>query len=337
MKTNSRNKTEQIFKGVLIFSLLTLFATSCLKDDTEELIAAHNRAFEAMKVTYGMTEANLIGDGIYLRFDPIDTAAAAHPSSSSYIVVDLEGYNSEGTLFAVTDAEVAEANDAFRSDLVYGPIQISVYNTFTGFFKAVQKMPEGSSATMLFPYDQAFGGYEPIAYRVKLYKVIADIDTFRFSEFEAYKNLLKDSLGITENGYDTIPGFPDVYSIITSEGTSDVNINYGDSATIELHAYYVETDPTYVSGFPGRCFFPINNSGDIITFDVGTTSFPISELINSLVPMMKIGERRELVSPAKYVYGDEGFVHPYVGIYIVPPAMDIHYSIELISYENNSI
>jgi hypothetical protein len=331
MKKISTKKTARILKGAIVFSLLTFIASSCLKDDTEELIAAHDRAFAAMKVTYGMTEANAIGDGIYLRFDPADTVSAIHPANQNYVVIDILGFNSLGDVINVTDSADAAANHEYRADLVYGPVRIYINGTFPGFYKAIQKMPEGSSAIMLFPYDQVLGGYEPYAFKVKLYKVIPDIDSFLISEFETYKNLLKDSLGITDDSYDTIPNYQDAYSIITTEGTESVDIAFGDSATILLRAYYVETDPTYVTGFPGRSFFPINNSGERITFSLGTEAFPISELINSIVPEMKIGEKREIISPAKYVYGENGFSHPYVDIYIVPPYMDIHYSIELVS------
>jgi hypothetical protein len=124
------------------------------------------------------------------------------------------------------------------------------------------------------------------------------------------------------------------YKVVTS-GDSIPNIEIGDSATIELHGYYVENDPTYDSIIPGRCFFPINNCSDTITFDIGSTSFPITTIINSLVTVMKIGERREVITPAEYAYGDDGFIHPYTGIYIVPPDMDIHYTIELIDYVKN--
>jgi hypothetical protein len=329
MKKINFKLSVRSLKGIFLISILTLLVSSC-QDDTEEYIAAHDQKFEAMKVEYGMTEANAIGDGIYMRFIG-DTTTAVHPGALDYVMVSLVGLNSAGDLIDVTDSADAAANDIFREDLVYGPVRLNVDNTFTGFNIAVQKMPEGSYAMILFPYDLAFGGYEPIVYKVKLYKVIPNLEQYIDAQFETYVDILKDSLGIITDNYDSIPGFRNAYSIITKQGTEDVELSYGDSATIELHAYYVETDPTYVHEFPGRSFFPINNSGDTITFDIGSVSFPISDLINAVVPIMKLGERREIVSPSEYVYDNQGFVHPYVGSYIVPPYMDVHYSIELIA------
>ncbi len=324
--------TKRIFKGVIIFSSLALTLTSCLKDDTEELIAEHDRALQAMKAVYGITEADLIGDGVYLHIIDSLSTPGIHPADQNVIIANLAGFDSDGTIFDVTDSATAKQNNVYRPDLVYGPIRVNINNTFPGFYNAIQKVPEGANAVMLIPYDMAFGGYEPIAYKVELFKVVTDFDAFVHQEFEAYK----DSLGIDDaNNLDDI-GADSAYESRDTAGYAVPDLQIGDSAKILLHAYYVETDPSFVQGFPGRCFFPINESGDIITFDVGTTSFPITGIINSLVMTMNVGDRREIITPAAYAYGDDGFVHPYTGIYIVPPAMDIHYTIELIDYVKNS-
>ena len=108
----------------------------------------------------------------------------------------------------------------------------------------------------------------------------------------------------------------------------------GDSITVKIYGYYVEADTAYVDSFPGRQFFPINESGDVVTFAFGDIVFPITSIVNYAVEDMKIGETREVISPAEYGYGTNGFLHPYVGVYIIPPSMPLHYTLTLVDYQN---
>ncbi len=332
MTMNHRIRMKRLLVWTIVLGLYIVLPTSCLKDDTEEYQAEHDRSMENLKVKYGITEADLIQDGIYLHFTYMpDTISVApvYAKDQYYVVIDLAGFDSENEEpFAVTDSATAAQYDIYRADLVYGPIRTNINNSFIGFYKAIQKMPEGSSAIILFPHDQAFGGYIPVVYRVKLYRVIQSYDEYLDNEFTEYMN----HLGINSvNNMGNIQADSAYYKIVT-EGDSVPEIETSDSVKIELHAYYVETDTAYVKGFPGRCFFPINDSGDTIAFEVGTTAFPITEIINSVVTVMKLGETREIITPATYAYGETGFVHPYVGLYIVPPYLSVHYTITLIDY-----
>jgi hypothetical protein len=325
------NKSEKILRGTLCMCLVALSLTSCLKDDTADLIAKHDQAFEAMKYTYGITESDLIGDRIYVHYTyKTDTTEVApvKPVYNNYIVMDVEGYNSDGNLFDVTDSAVAEKAGVFRDDLVYGPIMVNINNTFIGFYKAIQKLPEGWSANMLFPYDQAFGGYEPIAYKVKLYRVISDIDAYSETTFQQYKDLL----GLT--AADKLPGYDSVYSKIITPTNDSVDIYAGEKISIEIHGYYVETDTAYVHGFPGRCFFPLTDTSYTVDYYKGNTYFPVAPIVDDVVSLMHIGEERVVLSTAEYGYGDEGFVHPYTGTFIIPPSMALHYFIKLLSVSN---
>jgi FKBP-type peptidyl-prolyl cis-trans isomerase 2 len=326
MKTICMRKMKTFIQGLALSSIVAFSLNSCLKDDTDELIAEHNIAFEAMKSTYGITEADLIGDGIYVHFtSTTDTGEmSVRAVMNNYVVVDLEGYDSNGDIFDVTSDSVAAREGVHREDLVYGPIMININNTFSGFYKAIQQVPEGWSTNMLFPYDQAFGGYEPIAYKVKLYRVIRNYDSYMTQSFQYYKELL----GLTEE--DTIAGLNGVYVKTTIPSDTVPDLYPGDKIQIELHGYYVESDTAYVDGFPGRCFFPINNSGDTIEFIKGELLFPVTSIVDEMVDRMNIGQEIEVITPATYGYGAEGFVHPFTGAYIIPPNMPLHYKLRLL-------
>lgn len=161
-----------------------------------------------------------------------------------------------------------------------------------------------------------------------MYRVITDLDSYTQDQFNEYRDILEvDSMLIDTLQDDTIFYNP------VQEGTEGHEIGLGDIVTIKLHAHYVETDTAYVSGFPGRSFFPINNSGDSIQFEYGLIEFPITEMIHIAVDAMDIGEKWEVLCPAYYAYGSEGFLHPIMGTIIVPAGMPVHYSIELVGYE----
>jgi hypothetical protein len=322
------------FRRDLIYVLvlcgcLTLIATSCLKNDTEERIAAHDAAFAALKASLGITEDENIGDNIYVHFTyiPPITGDTLRPGGDDFIVTDYIGYNSKMEAFDVTNAQDAENEGLYRTDVVYGPVRLQVNQTFLGFYKAVQHMPEGSSAVMLFPHDQAFGGYEPIVYEVSLYRIIKDLAEYDSLQFLAYM----DSLDISIS--DSLPNAPKAFYKVLTEGDSIPDLEIGDTITVSLYGYYVETDTAFVEGFPGRQFFPIHECSDTVRFALGDVTFPVSDVVNYAVLAMKIGESWELISPSDYTYGDQGFIHPYIGVYIIPPFIPLHYTIKLIGYK----
>lgn len=323
-------KIRREVRSLIIFSLSVLFASACLKDDTEEYQTAHDTAFNMLKVHYGFTENDNIGDNIYVHFTDIpDTLiqSTVYADGSDYIVVDYVGINSNLEIFDLTVQEIAEDNGISRNDIVYGPVRLKIDQAFLGFYKAIQRIPEQGSATILVPHDQAFLDYEPLVYEITNYRVFNDLDEYNSWQFQSYM----DSLGMSADS--SLEDAADVYYVTLNSGDSIPNLETGDTVTISLYGYYVETDTAYVEGFPGRQFFPINESGDTIKFALGDVSFPVSPIINTVLLEMKLGETREILSPAEYAYDTEGFVHPYVGVYIVPPSMPLHYTVSLIDYE----
>lgn len=318
----------KIKNGFLLPVLVAGLMTSCLKDDLQEQIDQHDRAFNELKEEYGFTEDENIGENIYVKItDSTDFRNGQKVNSNqNFIVIDYVGRNPEAGVFDATREVDSRNANLFRKDIIYGPIRLPVSHTFTGFSKAIRFMSEGDAALMLFPYDQAYYDYQPVIYDIKLYEVIDNIDLYDSLQMLTYMHML---------GYpfDTMyfENSPPVYykTIATGEEMADT-ISSGDSVKISLYAYYVETNPSYVDSVPGRQFFPINESGDQVTFLIGNNLFPVTEIINISVRNMKVGETRLVVSHSDYNYGDGGFMHPYVSKFIVPPHMPVHYKIKLL-------
>jgi hypothetical protein len=311
------------FIPLIIIALGLLF--SCDIDNTEELEAEHSLGMASLKAAYNIEESDSIGDGIYLKIlSEVGVDDTVISSGDGYVVVDLLGIDADNNAFDVTDADVADSLNVFRSDYVYGPLRVDVQNTFPGFYKVMKKLPEGADAIALYPHDQAFGGYTPILYEIKLYRVIEDIDAYIEEEFLTYR----DSLGMLPE--DTLSGYNNLYVKSDGAGDSVPEINYGSIVHLNFTARYAEVDEAYVESFPGREFFPINNSGKSIYFEYGTSYFPISEAVHVvLADSMRIGETREVLSPAEYVYGEDSYRHPTMGTIIVPTKMPVHYTIRL--------
>lgn len=303
--------------------------TGCLKDDTEQLQVEHDNELQSLLNKYNMTDADMLEDGIWMKVDP---AGAVYPDSfpgeNDYVVVDVVGSYASGEVFDVSDSLAARESGAYRNDLVYGPIRLKLNNTFYGYYMVMQEVPIGGSVTMVLSHEKAFGEFVPIAYKSKLYNTIPDINSYIVEHDAMYLDLMGIDVGESFEA-------DSVYYIIREEGTDSIDLQLGDSLSVNLHAYYVEYDETYTTGFPGRQFFPINNSGTRLDLVAGEESFPFINNLLPIISVMTVGEVREVYMPAIYTYGDDGFRHPWVGKYIIPPKMSLHYRIELLNHKIN--
>ncbi len=302
--------------------------TSCLKDEQGELMAEHDRKMNEMKILYGFTETDTLpgGYGIYIKYS-LKTDSIRKATVNDMIVVDYVGTKYSGEIFDLSRLSVAEDEGLYDDEFIYGPGRFWVSNTFPGFQLSILDMPVGSKAGILVPGSLWNGYYEPVYYEVELYQIIEDVDAYN----ELMINRYLDSLDIPIN--DTMPGFDGIWAKDFRERLPDDSIAYGDTVIVKLHGYYVEADDAYVTDFPGRQFFPIASSGDSVIFlygSYGPEIFPYTLAVNEAVRFMEIGETIDMVTRDEFGYGENGFIHPHTGNYIVPSYMPLHYTIELI-------
>lgn len=315
-----------------MFVGIAFLVVSCVKDATEEKQTQHDADLQTLLNKYGMTAADEIEDGIWAKFDNSNEISPPElPGEKDYVIVDVLGTYANGEVFDVTDSATAEALEVYRSDLVYGPIRLKLENTFYGFFKVLQKVSQGSSAIMVLSHEHAFGGYIPISYEVQLYNLFTDINGYLSVDYFTYLEKMGLTMQDTLSASDSL-----VFTRVIQEGTIDsVDIQLGDSVFMKLHAYYAESDPSFVNTFPGRQFFPLNELDSEIGVNTEIANFPYVGSMILVLQKMKLGEIRDVLMPPNYVYGSDGFRHPYIGKYIVTPDMPIHYRIELDSVKKN--
>jgi FKBP-type peptidyl-prolyl cis-trans isomerase len=313
------------FGGIVV--LVAIMMSSCLKDDSEERLAEHDRKLNDLKAEYGMTEADALEDGLYIKVVST-TEDSVTIRGTDYLILDVLGKYADNEVFDASDADAAENAGIFRPDLVYGPYRLKLDKTFYGFYMALQGLKQGDEVNMVFSQDVAFLDYQPLAYEIKIHTVIHDLGQYVVEQDDTYK----EAMGISP--VDTVPGTDSLmFWTLIEEGTDAIDLELGDEVKLRLYGYYVETDPNYVNGYPGRQFFPINESGDTISGEVGVQSFPVINSLYAAIAHMKIGEIRDVFIPTGLAYGEDGFVHPYVGKYIIPTYMSLHYNVQLLEHK----
>ncbi len=312
---------------LLFVAIAPLFIVSCLKDETEEYQIEHDQKMEDLKIQYGFTESDLIGDNIYLKILEEEGSDTSTPTLNDLVIIDYIGSVFDGSIVDVSVSEVAVENDIYSDEYIYGPEKLLVGYTFLGFQKAIQHMHPKSRALMLIPREQwNTYYYEPLVYEVTLYRIINSLDEYNNEQVSAYL----DSLEIANTDH-VIPGYEDGGIWIKGISNWEENgLSYGDSVLISLHGYYVEADASYMKDFPGRKFFPIGSSGDSVPFVYGEDFFPITPAVNEAIKFMQIGETIDLVTLDEYGFGEIGFKHPNFDYYIIPPYMPLHYTLQLL-------
>lgn len=323
-------RKRKYFKVLLLAISSAFVLVSCLDNETDQLWTEHDQKMEEMKVKYNMTESDTLpgGDNIYIRFESEgDVDNPLRATVDDMIIIDYVGTNYNGDVFDVSIEEVAIDEDMYAEDFIYGPGRFWVAYTFIGFQKAIQYMPLNSTAIMLIPGNMWNGSYEPVVYTVTLYNVVSDIDSYNDAQIASYL----DSLEIDVE--DEIPEFEGIWAKNLSLLTENDSLNFGDTILLSLYGYYVETNEPFTDSIPGRRFFPIATSGDTVTFLYGTYGpdfFPQTQSVNEVVKFMEIGDSVDFLTRDEYGYGEEGFLHPYTGDYIVPSDMPLHYTIKLL-------
>lgn len=327
----------KVISRIQLLAVITaILFVSCLDNEQEELQANHDRRMEEMKITYGFTEKDTLpgGYGVYIKYSIVgDTNNPVRPTLNDIVVIDYVGTNYEGIVFDVSRRDIAEAEDIYDDEFIYGPGRFYVSNLFLGFQLAIPDMPLGSKAQILVPGNLWNGYYFPVLYEIELYQIIEDIDVYNELMISRYL----DSLDIAV--YDTLPSSDGIWAKDFSLREPPDTITYGDTILLRLHGYYVEADDTYMNSFPGRQFFPIATSGDSVTMlygSYGPDIFPYTYAVNELVNYMDIGETVDMVTSSEYGYDVDGFHHPYTGSYIVPADMPLHYTVELLDVRKAS-
>lgn len=322
MKQNTGMNKGKIFIGTC-FLFGSILLSSCLNKETQKLQDEENSKIANLKSKYGITEADAIGQGVYLQFRGARGGDTLKPQINNMVIVTYTGEYSDGTVFDLTDSATAVANNLYSTSYIYGPARIRVGYSIAGINLALMHMNEGSEAYILIPSSMAWNNYEPLFYDLSLLRVITNDTLYE----ENQRKLYTKNLGLTDS---TSLPLGETFSKITKEGNDidTIKLKYGDSIYISLQAYYAEVE-SFLTGNYGRKFFPIGSyTGKCLWAFGDQDAFPVTTAIDSAVVRMKTGEVREIVTGSENAYGSQGLLLS-SNFYIVPPYMPVHYIITL--------
>jgi len=304
---------------------------SCLKSDVEDNSGLYKQQYLKMLKDNNMTSADSIGYEVYMKFATNDHKTdTTRPKSDDIVIFQYYGYDADGKLFGTTDSVEAKANGIYRDDYIYGGERIATKYIVAGVYWALLNMPDSSKTTVVIPSDMAFFS-GPVKYKLILNKIISDPDSFEIVQLDAYKK----HIGFE---YDAFAIDTTLWYKVINSGTAIPDLYFNSRVTLKLQAYFCEYLPGLYTKNPGRQIFPINSASDTVSYAFNNFSlsgnYPITPAIDSMVATMKLNESREFITTSDNAYGTAGFIHPYLGNYIVPPFTAIHYKMTLVGVKN---
>jgi hypothetical protein len=322
----------KVLVGLIIMLFSTLFF-ACNKNDIKKQEASENDKINSLKIKYGMNESNAIGSGVYLKFTNSDRDSTnLKPVNGNMVITTFTGELSTGSIFDATDSAIAAENNIIKPFYVFGPARLFVGSSVEGINLALKKMVEKDDAIILIPSSMAWHDYEPVVYKMHLYRIIQNDTTYEQVQMQLYADSLKH-YGL---GDFSAPDSTNIRTWIRNAPVSTTDtVKVGDSLTVDLRAYFVEVE-SFLKGPRGRIYFPRENYSSRMTYIYGDADyFPRTWAIDQTVGKMFQGETREIIAGFENVYGAVGYLHPLL-YYIVPPYMPVHYIITLVKRKTNN-
>lgn len=290
-----------------LMAFLTLYATSCLKDDDSEKRANEKRLIENY-VQNNNISVTPTASGLY--FIPQVEGTGATPGATDYAIIKYNATDLDGKFFDGTDKAKAELNKVYPYFALGGPLKI--YAGKDGFLDGVneglKQMKEGGKARMIMPSLLAYNDYIPRIIDVELIRVIPNPMAY---EKEQIANFL-DTASNLEVKDSTSSG---VYYIERLAGTGTVKPFNGKLAKIRYKGY-----------LPDGRVFDKTASDTVYKFRVGG-----SEVISGLdegIRLMTKGGKSTLVIPYYRGYGFPGITAR--GQVIIPYFSTLVFDVELV-------
>jgi hypothetical protein len=331
MKKIMNSGSSKLIKLIAVFTVISVLLVSCLKNNTNDNSALYEEQFQNMKKDNNMASRDSVAYNVFMTFltDTTD-ADTSRATPDNAVLISYTGYDYSGALITTTDEAISRANNTYRGDVIYGPVKAIVKYSIGGIYVGLLHMPKFSKATLVIPSDMAYGT-GPVKFIISLHQIIKDLPKYEEQQRKTYADTIGFDNGSIKYAIDSTLQYK-----INTTGDIFVKPIYYSLIKIKLYANYCEFEPGVLDSIPGRQFFPINKSGDTLSYRFENTTlkdFPITPAIDSMVATMKINEVREFITNSANAYGPDGYVHPYIGTYIVPPYMSIHYKVTLLKVD----
>lgn len=318
-------------KPILLLTVVSSLLVSCLKNDDE------NKNEEIYKQQYLNLKADLdkiphdtvidAGYGVLIYYQIFNDAIKSRslPTVNDAVLMSYNCYTSEKLIFT-TDSALAKEKKLYEASVIYGPAWMELKYLLSGLYVGLPKMYDSSTASIIFPSDMAGGGV-PLRFDITIHRVITNYNNFETEQRNKFMDITNFNAEVVHLAIDSTLW----YKFKGTGGRSAINLYYAENLSIELTANYCEYLPGFVP-VEGRQFFPINSSGTALTYNYNSEdyNFPVTPAIDSMITIMNENGYREadFITTSANTYGSTGYVHPYVGNYVIPPYKSIHYTLK---------
>lgn len=296
------------------FSIFTLLAglllfNGCFRDDSEELKEQEALLLEKYLLDHGITQEPT-ASGLY--FILLEDTVGISPSVTDVIEFEYTGRLVNNDVFGTTYKDVAEDENIYSPNIIYGPVRLILKNALLGLAEGFQLMEEGEKAMMILPSDLAYGGnnvgiisrYSTLIFTIHLQKVIPDPLAYENTQI---KNFM-DEKGF--NGYPTQSG---LYYFPSVEGEGD-NVPYGSRVEVKYKGYFLD----------GRVFD--SNLDDESPLSITIPSDFLIQGWNEGIQLMKKGSKGTLIVPYDLAYGA-------TGTDAISPYMTLVFDMEIVDFQ----
>jgi len=294
----------------IIFILLAglLLFNGCLRDDSEELKEKEALLLEKYLLDHGITEEPT-ASGLY--FILLEDTVGMSPNVTDVVEFEYTGRLVDNKVFGTTYKDIAEDENIYSTNVIYGPIRLILQNTILGLAEGFQLMEEGEKAMMILPSDIAYGGnsisgiprYSTLIFTIHLQKVISDPLIYEQMQIKNFMD---------ENGFSGEPTQTGLYYFPSVEGEGD-NIPSGSRVELYYKGYFLD----------GRVF-----DSNLEAENPLSVTIPSDFLIqgwNEAFQLMKKGSKGTLIVPYDKAYGAEGSD-------AISPYMTLVFDMEIVNY-----
>lgn len=292
-----------------IFGMMSVIMLSgCKEDNTQELIDQEMKLLEQYLIDNNITQEPT-ESGLY--YIPLIEGTGERPDQGTWIEIDYTGMLIDGTVIATSDQNVAEFNNIYSEEFLYGPLRIQVGQLpMKGLNEGIKLMKVGGVAKFIIPSSLALGGsssgsvsaYSTLIYTIELLEAFDDPAEH---QQEKIWEFLRE--GEFENVDSTSSG---LYYIRENEGSGPL-FKDGDWVSVLYSGQFLD----------GR-EFDSNIGEDALSFII-----PGEYIIagwNEGIKLMRDEEDGILIIPYQLAYGEEGRENEF-GNTMIPPFMTLVY------------
>ena len=215
--------------SVVMFFLLP----GCVKNDLEELENNEKKILNQYLNDNNISEDSKTEGGIYF----IETTAGTGltPEKDDYVIIDYVGRYLEDNTIRETSFDSLKIEwslaDSFQYFL-YGPAKMIYGYSMPGINEALSLMKEGGRATAILPSEKANYDYKPLAYELRLHKVIEDPARYDDSILNIY---------VSQNFEDTVRiNKKKVWTRVIEPSASQEFFSQGDTMYFNFTGYILD-------------------------------------------------------------------------------------------------